>query len=104
MWGPAMKYAIYHLNNGRAIEVHADMLMRFAFYEVIGENRERIKFRRKDNKCLGYATGEIIIFRKPTSNAFHKEYIKNNCRLLSGWGGISHDNLVENMLEEIERI
>lgn len=101
---------LYQLNTGRIIEVPAGLLMKYAFYQMGDENnpKSRLHFKRNDNgagnKCLAYAVGEIIVYKYPTSNLFHKEYLRNNRCLLSGWGGLDHEDLVENMLEYVETI
>ena len=97
-------YDIYPGENSKIIVIPANQLMRLVFYEFIGDVKERIKFKRAGSRCMAVATGDIIVFKKPTSNEFHWAYLKNNARILAGWPTISQDNLVENMLEIVEII
>lgn len=91
-----IKYEITEGKGGRIIVVNADDLQRYALHTK--EDIE-IEFQRVGSQAIAVTTGQIMVYRKPTGLAYHKEYMKHNARSL--WLGFTprFDRLARNMYE-----
>jgi hypothetical protein len=86
----------------RRIEMHERDSLRFRFFN---ENKKRIRFKREGSKLVAFVKGKIAVYKKPHTNKFHREYMRQNgLALYRGLPGCDSEQLTDNMLEYIEVI
>lgn len=100
-----MAHEIIGLNSGRILVVSEDDTMRKRYYDIVGEDKLRIKFKRVGNNLMAKVGEEVAVYRKPNANSYHKTLMRENgLALYRGLSGCDSDMLMENMLEFVEII
>lgn len=90
------------INGSKFLIVKPVALTRFRFYD---KDRQKIalKFIKNYGRYIA-AVDDVYIYRLPTCAAYHYQaYLLNN-QSLRGVANISHDDLVDNMMEFIQKI
>lgn len=98
----AAPYEVRGEGDIRELRLLASASHRFRFYSKT--TGKRIVLEREGARLTALVKGAIIVKKKPHANEFHFEFMRNNRLGLAGWGSLSHDQLVENMLEYVEVI
>lgn len=97
-------YEIVPVKNSRLLIVPASSMHRWKFYNIVRGRQQPVKFLRSGSKCVARVSRTVEVWKKPRVHEFHYEYMRNESRALAGWGSVGHDQLVENLLEFVERI
>lgn len=95
-------YQVIGQGDDRVLMMYASAMFQYTFKERVGEKLVPVKFKRAGGKLIARVGAEVLAYKKPSANEWHYEYMRNNSRQLSGWGGVDHDQLLDNMLEYIE--
>ena len=98
-------YDILGQGTERILMIPARDIHKYHFWQL-SQTGERIavKFKKVGSNLMAATVGQIAVYEKPNGHNFHYELMRNNSRILSGWGGVDHDQLLENMLEYVEII
>lgn len=97
-------YSIEGVGDNRVLMLVANASHRFMFTQLIDGVEHRVRFQSAGSKIIAAVTGAVKVYRKPSSNDFHREYMKHNRQSL--WCGVRNDpgQLVDSMLEYIETL
>lgn len=97
-------YTISRVDDVRMIIVPKSEQARWKFYTRTENGRTPVKLMMEGKNMVAFLHEEVLVMRKPNSQHFHYEYMRNSSRILAGWGGVEHDVLVENMMEAVESV
>lgn len=76
-------------------------------YKFLRSDRSPIKWDEKlstPSKVRAIVQEEVQVYGKPHASIWHYEYMRNARLRLSGWSKLSDDELLENMLDLLEKV